>query len=149
MAFPTTVNSQITDAVTQAGTQVLGSGPAFATAALYQATAQAMANAAHNATHAQQQGYIVAQAATALAVARLLGSAEHGVGGVNPADILASVYPPPAPSPSPAATAAAALAEGEAAISVLQAIAAGGGADAAQARENLQQLAAVAAAPAA
>jgi hypothetical protein len=143
MAFPTTVNSQITDAVTQAGTQVLGSAPAFAMAALYQATAQAMANAAHNATYAQQQGYIVAQAATALAVARLLGSAGHGADGVNPADILASVYPPPAP----AVTASAALAEGEAAINTLKGLVQAGGPDAAQAQENLARLAAAAVAP--
>ena len=71
MAFPTAVNSQITDAVTQANVKVLGDAPAFAMAALYQATAQALANAAHNAAHAQQQNYILAQAATQLAVARL------------------------------------------------------------------------------
>ena len=78
MAFPTAVNSQITDAVTQANVKVLGDAPAFAMAALYQATAQALANAAHNATHNQQQNYIVAQAATQLAVARLRSLASGG-----------------------------------------------------------------------
>ncbi len=83
MAFPTAVNSQITDAVTQANVKVLGDAPAFAMAALYQATAQALANAAHNATHNQQQNYIVAQAATQLAVARLRSlAAEGGVEGL-------------------------------------------------------------------
>ncbi len=142
MAFPTTVNSQITDAVTQSGTQVLGSASAFAMAALYQATAQAMANAAHNATHAQQQGYIVAQAATVLAVTRLLGAA--GPGGVNVADMLKGVYPPPATS---AAMVSTAFAEGEAAINALKSLAQGDNADAAQARESLKQLAAAAASP--
>jgi hypothetical protein len=140
MAFPTFVNSQITDAVTQTGTQVLGSASAFAMAALYQATAQAMANAAHNAVHAQQQGYIVAQAATVLAVTRLLGSAGNGAGGVKPADILASVYPPS--PPPPAATASAAFAVAEAAITTLRALAQGDDVDAARAKENLEQLAA-------
>ena len=55
MAFPTAVNDQITDFVTQANTKVLGDAPAIAMGNLYQATAQALANAAHNATNAQQQ----------------------------------------------------------------------------------------------
>lgn len=72
MAYPTAVNNQITDAVTQANVQVLGSSPAVAMANLYQATAQALANAAHNASMAQQQTNITAQAATTMGVAVLL-----------------------------------------------------------------------------
>jgi hypothetical protein len=68
MAFPTSVNSQITDSVTQANLKVLGEAPAMAIANLYQATAQALANAAHNAASAQQQANILAQAVTAAAV---------------------------------------------------------------------------------
>lgn len=71
MAFPTAVNSQITDSVTQSNLQVLGSAPAIAMGNLYQATAQALANAAHNATSAQQQMYVAAQAATTMGVALL------------------------------------------------------------------------------
>jgi len=71
MAYPTNVNSQITDAVTQANLAVLGDSPVVALANLYQATAQALANAAHNATFAQQQANILAQAATAQGVALL------------------------------------------------------------------------------
>ena len=64
MAFPTAVNDQITDSVTQANTKVLGDAPAIAMGNLYQATAQALANAAHNATNAaQQQQNTLAQAA--------------------------------------------------------------------------------------
>jgi hypothetical protein len=59
-----TVNNQITDSVTEINTEVLGNAPAAALANLYQATAQALANAAHNATVAQQQGNILAQAVT-------------------------------------------------------------------------------------
>lgn len=59
-----TVNSEITDSVTQANLQVLGTAPAIAMANLYQASAQALANAAHNATLVQQQNNIIAQAAT-------------------------------------------------------------------------------------
>ena len=68
MAASTPVNSQITDSVTQANTEALGSAPALAMGMLYEATAQALANAAHNATVAQQQGNILAQAATAQGV---------------------------------------------------------------------------------
>lgn len=71
MAFPTAVNSQITDSVTQANVQVLGTSPALAMGNLYQATAQALANAAHNATLAQQQMYVTAQAATTMGVTLL------------------------------------------------------------------------------
>lgn len=71
MAFPTSVNDQITDSVTQANTQVLGTAPAVALGNLYQATAQALANAAHNATSSQQQTNITAQAATTMGVATL------------------------------------------------------------------------------
>ncbi|MBF0275594.1 MAG: RebB family R body protein, partial [Nitrospinae bacterium] len=54
MAFPTTVNSQITDSVTQANVKVLGDAPAVSTGNLMIATSQALANAAHNATSNQQ-----------------------------------------------------------------------------------------------
>jgi len=66
MAFPTAVNSQITDSVTQANVKVLGDAPAIAMGNLFQATAQALGNSAHNATSAQQQTAVAAQAATAL-----------------------------------------------------------------------------------
>ncbi|AOJ70319.1 MULTISPECIES: RebB family R body protein [Burkholderia] len=71
MAFPTAVNNQVTDSVTQANTQVLGVSASIAMGNLYQATAQALANAAHNATLAQQQMYVTAQAATTMGVALL------------------------------------------------------------------------------
>jgi len=71
MAFPTSVNDQTTDSVTQSNVGVLGEAPAIAMGNLYQATAQALANAAHNATNAQQQGYVTAQAATTMGVATL------------------------------------------------------------------------------
>lgn len=71
MAFPTAVNDQITDSVTQANTKVLGEAPAMAMGNLYQATAQALANAAHNATNNQEQSNVTAQAATTMGVATL------------------------------------------------------------------------------
>ena len=73
MAFPTAVNSQITDAVTQTNVKVVGDAPAMALGNLYQATAQALANAAHNATSAQQQTNVLAEAVTTRCVQVLLG----------------------------------------------------------------------------
>jgi hypothetical protein len=73
MAFPTSVNDQITDSVTQANTQVVAIAPALALGNLFQATAQALANAAHNATNAQQQSFVTAQAATTMGITTLYG----------------------------------------------------------------------------
>ncbi len=81
MAFPTSVNDQITDSVTQSNVKVVGDAPAMALGNLYQATAQALANAAHNATTAQQQASIAAQTATTTGVSTLLSldTASSGV----------------------------------------------------------------------
>jgi hypothetical protein len=87
MAFPTAVNNQITDSVSQANVQVLGSSPAIAMGNLYQATAQALANAAHNATLAQQQMYVAAQAATTMGVS-LLYSLDTGATSAATAKVL-------------------------------------------------------------
>lgn len=73
MAFPTAVNGQITDSITQANTKVLGDAPAVAMGNLYIATSQALSNAAHNATNNYQQSYVTTQASTTQAVATLLG----------------------------------------------------------------------------
>jgi hypothetical protein len=66
-----TVNPQITDSITQTNVKVLGDAPAIAMGNLYQATSQALANAAHNATTNQQQINITAQAATVQGIAAL------------------------------------------------------------------------------
>lgn len=84
MAFPTSVNDQITDSVSQENTQVLGTAPAIAMGNLYQATAQALANAAHNATLAQQQMYMTSQAATTTGVALLYSLGGASTGAVAP-----------------------------------------------------------------
>ena len=65
------VNPQITDSITQVNTEVLGAAPAIAMGNLYQATAQALENAAHNATTSQQQSYITSQASTVQGVMAL------------------------------------------------------------------------------
>lgn len=92
-SFPTSVNSQITDAITQANTKVLGDAPAIAMGNLYQATAQALSNAAHNATTAQQQSYITAQASTTMGVTTLY-SLDTASTGVATQDILSKKETP-------------------------------------------------------
>lgn len=66
-----TVNPQITDAVTQTSVEVLGEAPAMSQGNLFQAEGQALSNAAHNATTAQQQTNVTAQAATTMGVPTL------------------------------------------------------------------------------
>ncbi|MEM9458284.1 MAG: RebB family R body protein [Myxococcota bacterium] len=72
MAFPTAVNSQVTDSITQVNTKVLGDAPAVALGNLFVATSQALSNAAHNATNNQQQSYVTMQAATTQSVTTML-----------------------------------------------------------------------------
>ena len=76
MAFPTAVNSQITDAVTQANVQVLGVAPAQALGMLEVALSQSLALAAANAVAQQQNANILMNAVSARAVARLLGAGQ-------------------------------------------------------------------------
>lgn len=54
MAFPTAVNSQITDSVSQVNTKVLGETPAVATGNFMMAASQAQTNAAHQAALPQR-----------------------------------------------------------------------------------------------
>ncbi len=71
MAFPTSVNSQVTDSVTQANTQVVGTAPAVATGNLFVATSQALSNSAHNATIGQSQTNLTSQTAMTQGVSTL------------------------------------------------------------------------------
>jgi len=89
VAFPTAVNNQITDSVTQANLEVLGTSPAMALANFYQATAQALANSAHNATTGAQQNALTSQAATVMGVTTLY-AIDTASTGISTADILSS-----------------------------------------------------------
>ncbi|GAA6166886.1 RebB family R body protein [Sessilibacter corallicola] len=71
MAYPTSVNSQITDSVSQVNTKVLGDAPAISSGNLMIATSQALSNAAHNATSGQQQAVVTAQAAMTQGISTL------------------------------------------------------------------------------
>lgn len=63
MAFPTAVNSQITDAITQANVKVIAESPAMAMGQIYQAMAYSTGILFQNAVAAQQQQNTLAQAA--------------------------------------------------------------------------------------
>lgn len=71
MAFPTSVNNMITDSISQSNVEVVGQTPAVSTGNLLMSTSQALGNAAHNATNAQQQTNITAQATTTQSVSTL------------------------------------------------------------------------------
>jgi hypothetical protein len=90
MAFPTSLNSMITDSITQVNTKVLGDAPAVAMGNLFVATGQALANAAHNATSNQQQSYVTMQASTTQGVSTLL-SVDTATSGVATKDVLGLV----------------------------------------------------------
>ena len=64
MAYPTLVNSRITDAVTQQNLSVLAQAPTMAMGAIYQSAAHSLGILYQNATQAQHHSAICAQAAT-------------------------------------------------------------------------------------
>lgn len=72
MAAPVTLNSQITDAITQTNAKVLGEAPAMAMGNLYQIVGNQFAMASANAVYSQQQANVTYQAASTLGVAKLL-----------------------------------------------------------------------------
>ncbi|MGL4410213.1 RebB family R body protein [Zoogloea sp.] len=63
MAFNTAVNSQITDAVTQANVKVLAEAPAMAMGAMFQTMAHSTGILFENSVSAQQQQNTLSQAA--------------------------------------------------------------------------------------
>ncbi len=74
------VNGQITDSITQVNTKVLADAPAMALGNFYTALGLSLSNAGNNATSAQQNANIMAQAATVQGVNALgaIGSAVLG-----------------------------------------------------------------------
>jgi len=93
-----TVNSQITDAVTQANIKLLGEAPAMAMGSIYQSLGQSAGLAFQNAVSAQQQLNTLSQAATAQGVMQLysvdVAATALATGAVasGPADALTQRY---------------------------------------------------------
>ncbi|WP_017901944.1 RebB family R body protein [Pseudomonas asplenii] len=69
-----TVNPQITDAVTQSNVQVVGSAPATAIASLCQVSSHAVSLALQNAVSQQQALNIIGNATVASAVQQILAA---------------------------------------------------------------------------
>ena len=64
MAYPTLVNGQITDAVTQQSVAVLAAAPTMAMSTIYQSAAHSIGILYQNAVQAQRESAICAQAST-------------------------------------------------------------------------------------
>ena len=79
MAFPTSVNDQVTDAVTQSNVKVLAEAPAMAMGSLYQSLAHSTGIMFENSVSAQQQATVLAQAVTTTCVAKLYSLDSNGV----------------------------------------------------------------------
>jgi hypothetical protein len=100
MAYPTLVNSQITDAVTQQNVAVLTTAPTVAMGTIYQSVAHSIGILYQNATQAQQNAAICAQAATNQGVIQLYsaGTIAGAVAtkkvarGVSAADLVALLH---------------------------------------------------------
>ncbi|AUH49763.1 R body protein RebB-like protein [Chromobacterium sp. ATCC 53434] len=74
MAFPTAVNNQITDAVTQSNVKVIGESPAMAMGSIYQTMTHSTGILFENAVAAQQRQDALAQAASNQGVMQLYGT---------------------------------------------------------------------------
>ena len=94
----TTVNGQITDAVTQVNVKVLAESPAMSLSNLYQTISQSLSLSAQNAVTSQQQTNIVHQATTTQGVSLL-----YSVDTASLADATAEILG--AAGPNMAATA--------------------------------------------
>ncbi len=79
MAFPTAVNDQITDSVTQSNVQVIASAPGQAIGGLYQVVSSVLALASQNSTANQQNSNTISSAVTTNCVKVLIDSKESTV----------------------------------------------------------------------
>lgn len=73
MAYPTPVNGQITDSITQSNVQVLGSSPATALGMLMEMVASSMGIASQNAVANQQNVNNISTAVITKCVNKLIG----------------------------------------------------------------------------
>ena len=80
MAYPTPVNDQVTDSVTQASVKVLGDAPAVALGNLYQTAAHAASLAIQNAVTNQQNLNVLAKTVTTASVKALIEDADITTG---------------------------------------------------------------------
>jgi len=76
MAYPTAVNDQITDSVTQTNVEVLANSPAAAIGSLFQTSANASSLILQNAVSNQQNLNSVYSAVTSASIDRLLNKSK-------------------------------------------------------------------------
>ena len=74
MAYPTAVNNEITDSVTQSNVKVLSEASAMAMGTLYQTSSSSLSMAIQNSVANQQQNSIVASTATSISIEKNLGN---------------------------------------------------------------------------
>lgn len=74
MAFPTSVNDQITDSVTQSNVKVISEAPSVALSSLYQSLAHAAGIAAQNLVTHQQNANNLSLAVVSRCAEALLGN---------------------------------------------------------------------------
>ncbi|HHW1779482.1 TPA: RebB family R body protein [Pseudomonas aeruginosa] len=98
MSFPTAVNDQITDAVTQSNVKVVGEAPAMALGTIYQTMAHSTGILFENAVSAQQQQNALTLAASNMGVMQIYSldtaadaGATEKVGQLGVADNLTSL----------------------------------------------------------
>lgn len=81
--MPNSVDSAITDSVTQVNTKVLGDAPATAMGNLILTTSQALSLAGQNLTTGQQQASVMHQAATVQGINALMNTGNAVTGTVT------------------------------------------------------------------
>ena len=72
MAFPTSVNDQVTDSVTQTNVKVVAESSAMAMGTLYQTTASSLSLSIQNSVANQQQSNTVAATAITVSIEKIL-----------------------------------------------------------------------------
>ncbi len=135
-----TVNSQITDAVSQTTTLLTGQSPSQAMGMLDAVLLDTLGVAMHNAVMRQANSHTAASAAVTAACAKML-SVPFLINSPTPPLSPPVVTPLPTPPASPTAVVAAAYADAETAVNVLKAAEATGGAAASTAEADLQAIA--------
>jgi hypothetical protein len=98
MAFPTAVNDQVTDAVTQSNVKVIGEAPAMAMGTVYQTMAHSTGILFQNAVASQQQMNTLSQAATNQGIMQIYSmntvaaaGATQKVGGIGSPDNMSTL----------------------------------------------------------
>ncbi|NEO98219.1 MAG: hypothetical protein F6K58_05900 [Symploca sp. SIO2E9] len=83
MSSTTNVNTQVTDAVTQANVKVLGDSPALSLSNLYQTISQSLSLSVQNAVTAQQQSNLIHQATTTQGISLLYSVNTAAIGAAT------------------------------------------------------------------